>query len=276
MRDRDGGIDALGHEEEGQRFTHNETASDHDHIGSAGFDPGLAEETDTPTRSAGHKAGRILHHELADIDRMKAIHILARIDEIDDLMFIDLGWRGRLHENSVDGLFRIEITHHLEHFLLGGIHRELDLPGIDSHLPALPDLGIHIDLRSWIFSDQHDRQSGGDSLCFQGFDLFLAPGQDVSGDFFSVENGHLQAGPDRPLQRIRFSASTRRASKASSSRSHETSSNSSKTMVTLLKDSGMTKRSHVPTRIAHPNMAWKHIRGGRVSWASLRRPALSS
>ena len=85
---------------------------------------------------------------------MEAIHVLGRVYFQHNGSLVNMGRRGALHENAMDRGIRIQSPDDLKQFLLGGIRREDDFPGMHAQFSAFLHLGIDIYLGSGVIPHQ--------------------------------------------------------------------------------------------------------------------------
>src|SRR6059058_4232815 len=107
MNHRDRCIDALSHEQKRHWFSDDHAATQHDNVGAGEGDAGFAEQVQTTQRRTRNKAGVIVECELRDIERVKSIHVFARIERANDHGLIDLRRRRRLNKNAMNFLIAI-------------------------------------------------------------------------------------------------------------------------------------------------------------------------
>ena len=90
---------------------------------------------------------------------METVHVLGGVYFQHDGSLVNMG-RGRaLHQNAVDGGIRIQFPDDLKQFLLGGIRRENDFPGMHAQFSAFLHLGIDIYLGSGVIPHQDHGQA---------------------------------------------------------------------------------------------------------------------
>ena len=85
----------------GHRFADDVAAAQNHHLRAVGFHVRAHEQFANARRRAGPKARRIAEHQLADVDRMKTVHVLLRRHGGINHRFADLLRQRRLHQNSV-------------------------------------------------------------------------------------------------------------------------------------------------------------------------------
>ena len=107
MNHRDGCVDALSHEQKRHWLSDDHAATEHGDVGAGEGNAGFAEQTQTTEGGARNKTGVVVERELRDIERMKSIHIFARIERANDRRFVDLRRRRRLNENAMNFLIAI-------------------------------------------------------------------------------------------------------------------------------------------------------------------------
>jgi hypothetical protein len=100
-------------------------------------------------------------HQPADILRMKAVDVLARVDRIENLPRGVLAHRRgqrRLHQNPVAAVVVVESLHQRQHGRqrrrrVEAVHRDGE-PGLCASLVLV----THVDVRRRVVADDHDRQ----------------------------------------------------------------------------------------------------------------------
>src|SRR5205823_5712857 len=90
------------HQQQRNRLSNDHASPENNDVRAGDVDVALDEHPLNPERRAGNKAGRITHRELGDVYWMETIDVLRRIKRADDRTFVDLLWRRRLNQNSVD------------------------------------------------------------------------------------------------------------------------------------------------------------------------------
>jgi hypothetical protein len=97
--------------------------------------------------------------EAADVVRMKAIHILRRVDALDHRGAADLLRQGQLHQDTVDGRIVIEGVDQREQARLGGVLGQIIGQRHNPDLLAGAALVAHVDRRGRILAHPDHRQA---------------------------------------------------------------------------------------------------------------------
>ena len=174
----------------GHRLAHDHAAADDHGIRARRFNAGRLQQPHAAQRGAGHKTGFILQHQLGDVLRVEAVHILGGVYFQDHGRLVDMGGRRALHQNAVDGGVRIQVTDDLEQFFLGGIRGENDFTGVHSQLRAFFHFGIHIHLGGGVLPHQNHGQAGRYSLFPEPGNVLSNLFQHLGGYLFSVDDLH--------------------------------------------------------------------------------------
>ena len=107
------------------------------------------------TRAQSETAQRQPPH----VHRLEAIHVLGRIDPVDQRLLVDMWRQRRLHQDAVHGRIGIETVDQREQLVLGGGRRQVVVERAEADLVAGLALVAHVDRRGGIVPDQHHRQS---------------------------------------------------------------------------------------------------------------------
>ena len=149
-----------------------------DDVGASDDDALLALRVDAVLVQNLHDARRrarlevkIADHDLADVDRMERIDILARIDRVDDSLLADVLRYRHLAQNAADVLVVVQLADEREQFLLCGLLRQCILFGIDAALLAGALLVADIDLARRILTDDDNRKTRADAVFLQLVDF---------------------------------------------------------------------------------------------------------
>ena len=86
---------------------------------------------------------------------MKAVHVLVRVDPLNDVQRIDMSGQGQLHENAVNARVVVAAVNQRQQFLLARIRRKVVIDRRYSCVCAGGTLVSNIDMRSRVLSDQH-------------------------------------------------------------------------------------------------------------------------
>src|SRR5260370_13210945 len=137
-----------------------------------------AKQAQTALRRAGDH-GREAAPQPPDIDGVKAVHILGRVDRPDDPMRIDLPRQRQLHQHSVDALIAVELLYFGEEARFRYVARQANVEGDEPSIGAAAAFGPHIYLARRVISYQDGGETRrGPHLAVQtGRSLGDAPAQ---------------------------------------------------------------------------------------------------
>lgn len=146
-------------------------------------------------RRARAKA-ELTEREMADIFRMEAVNILARVDAMDQIAGVPVSGQRQLNKDAVDFRVRIQLVDQFRQLLLAGIRRKVVIKSLNSDFAAGLALVAYIHGRCRIFADQDDGQSR--ARMARSHPRFNAYGQVVQqslGDAFAIEDTGGHGGP---------------------------------------------------------------------------------
>ena len=146
------------------------------------------EELDDAVGRAGQRAGLAPQH-LADVDRMEAVDVLIRGNEVDDLLGADVFRQGQLDEEAVVAVVAVEAVDLAEDLLLGRVGRHADRRLEDADLLGGLGLGRHIGDRSGILADQDDGQAGHVPLLLEAVGPPFELRPDLAGNVLAADDG---------------------------------------------------------------------------------------
>ena len=128
---------------------------------------------------------------------MKPVHVLGRIDRVDNQILVQMLRQRQLHQNAMHRRIIVQRLHQRQQISLGNIHVALILEAVHPNLDRLLTLRTDVDLAGRILAHQHHGQTRRDAVVrFQpgnmGGNLFA----DGCGKCFPVEEfcGH-EIGP---------------------------------------------------------------------------------
>ena len=82
-------------------------------------DPGADEQLDAAGRRARDELRRpALHHQLADVHRVEAVHVLVQADQVEHGLLVQPFGQRQLHEDAVDGRVGVQLPHQRFHLCL--------------------------------------------------------------------------------------------------------------------------------------------------------------
>ena len=102
-----------GQQQRGQRPADNRRAAEHDRFHARQIGMNAAQQDHAACGGAGHQTGLPVPQP-PDIDRVKAVDILGRIDRTDHRVPIGSGGQGQLHEDAVNPLVGVQPCNQLQ------------------------------------------------------------------------------------------------------------------------------------------------------------------
>ena len=123
------------------------------------FTFGAREQFANARRRAGLKTRRVAQHQLADVHRMKTVHVLLRQNGGIDHRFADVFRQRRLHQNSVQPRIGVQFLQQREQFSLAGRFRQNVRFGKNAEFGAGLFLAPDINLGRRVFADAHEREA---------------------------------------------------------------------------------------------------------------------
>ena len=137
-----------------------------------------------------YEAIGVAERELGDVDGMEAVHVLARVDGLDDGALVDVRRGRRLDEDAVNGGVGVERLNERDEFGLRSRGGQFVLYRVHAEFVAHLVLRPHIGARSGVVAHEHDGEAGDDAPRFQGLGGGFARGVRFLGDGFSVNERH--------------------------------------------------------------------------------------
>src|ERR1039458_5267995 len=177
----------------GGGLANNVTAADDDGFAPRDRNVAALENLEDSSGRAGHKA-RPLRGEKPDVHGMKSVDVFGGVNRHQHFLCVDLSGQRQLHEYSVDIFAPVDIFHERQQFGGGGGFGRGQFLAVDADFLAGFDLPAHVNLRSRIVSDQHDRQSGTHSGGSHGLHFRSHFAADVLRDLGSVEDEGWHSG----------------------------------------------------------------------------------
>jgi hypothetical protein len=141
--------------------------------------------------SAGNEAGTAAD-EAAEIDGMKAVDVLGRIDGFEDALGVHL-WRKReLDEDAVNVIIAVEILDDGEEIKSAGGGRRREEGAGKADFRAGGDFAFDIELRCGVFSYKDSGEAGTNTGCSENADFVFQFGENLVADFCAIEDarGH--------------------------------------------------------------------------------------
>ena len=168
MADGDRGIgtglllDQDGH----QRLTDQVAAPADDHV----FPFGTVAAADEQLLHAMWRAGqevRFPDQHPADVDGVESVHVLQRVDGIQNLIFVNVLGQRQLHQDAMESEVAVEFGYPGQKLLLAGILRIHDGLGIDAQFGAGLALAGDVGDGGWVFADANHHQARRDAYCLE-------------------------------------------------------------------------------------------------------------
>ena len=199
MRDGHGCIAAAAfvHEQQRHRLADDHAAAEHDDICARCLDAALDQQPLAAERRAGDECIRIAERELRDVDGMESVHVLSRVERLDDRALINVLRRRRLHEDAVDRGVVVQGAHDIEELRLRGVVRQRVLHAVHPEFRGGLFLAAHIRVRRRIVADHDNREprlhAASGERGDRGAGLFV----DALCDGFSVNQSHAETSGGR-------------------------------------------------------------------------------
>jgi len=180
-------------QERRHRLADNFAAADDDGMGAGRRDTGIDQELLAAEGRTGHESGTSLREE-PDVDGLKSVYVLERIDRIEDHGLVDLFGQRQLHEDAVHGRIGVQARDEFEELGLGGAGGEGVERTEHSGLFAAFAFAADVDGAGGIVADEDDGEVGGDAGgLFEGRDLRREFRSKSLRDSFAVDDacGHV-------------------------------------------------------------------------------------
>ena len=152
VRERHGRV--LGEEQERHRLSHDVRAADDDGARALELDLVVAEDLHDP-RGCRRRERRAALEQEAGVRGMEAVHVLHRVDRVDDAVLVDLLRQGELREDPGHARVGVQVGDEREQVGLGGVRGELVVDRLDAGLGAGLALHAHVDGRGGVVADEH-------------------------------------------------------------------------------------------------------------------------
>ncbi len=188
----DGGVLRTAGEQQPQGTAHGDAASDHDDLRALERHVVAAEQLHDAARGARQR-GLLHEDEPAQVDRLEAVRVLDRVDQVQHAPLVQPLGQGELHDVTRARRVLVELVDGPLHVRLGGVRGQVATDAGDAHLGAVPVLAAHVGVAAGVVPHQHGPQPGGDPL---GVQSRHPPGQillDGLGDGLSVQNDRAHA-----------------------------------------------------------------------------------
>ena len=120
---------------------------------------GFRQQMHHPARRTRNQA-RLARRQPPGIQRVKAIHILARVHRGNRGFCPDMGGQGKLHQNPIHGRVSIQPRDFREQISFGGRLRQMNGGAIEAGLGRRAVLVAHINATRGVFTHAHHAQAG--------------------------------------------------------------------------------------------------------------------
>ena len=115
-----------------------------------------------PRRRAGHER-RPPQQEAPHVEGVEAVHVLGRVDLLEQVLGVQLRGERQLQQDPVDRRVLVEFADRLLDLGTAGVRRKLAVARLQAELAAGLDFLLHVDLGGRVVSD-HDRGQRGDHV----------------------------------------------------------------------------------------------------------------
>src|ERR1051326_4512315 len=185
VTDRDRGVRI--EQQHGGGLADNIAAADHNRVLPGNGDAAALQDLDASRRRARHQS-RTLRGKIADIDRMKTIHVFLRRNGEQDAFGINLRWQRKLHQDAIYLVAAVEFFHDCEQSFRA--HRFRWSNGLAVNAERVGGFGLVADVnfRRWIVAHQHCREAGPYALRRNFADFRRHFVFDFFGDGAAIEN----------------------------------------------------------------------------------------
>ena len=145
-------------------------AADHDALLALRVDLVLVEQLHDTRGRARHEI-KIADHDLADINRMERVHVLLRINGVDDRLLGNMLRHRHLAQDARNCRALVQLCNQTEQFLLRGLFGKRVLLAVKAALLAGALLIADVNLARRIVADDNNRQTRRYTLLFQRLGL---------------------------------------------------------------------------------------------------------
>ena len=186
MRDRDGAF--AFEQQHGHRLSHDVRLADDHGIKPAIIVDDAVQKHHAAERRAGDEAARA-GRQSSDIDRVKAIDILARIDAVEHFAGIDLRGQGQLHQNAMHRVIGVEPVDQRQQFVFRRFCGHAVLNRADTDLAALRDLAADVDFAGGVVAHKHHGEAGRlAAVCHERANLRCRPFGQCGGHRLAIDD----------------------------------------------------------------------------------------
>src|SRR5438445_1091493 len=173
------------HQQKGHGFPHDVASTEYDRRNAFGGDAAAPQNLHHSQRRAGDQA-RLSADQSSEVYGMKAVHILLRVDSLQNAARIHLARQRQLHEYAVNVLTAIQVADQLQQFRGGNAFRRRKKPAAETELFASRDFALDIDLGGGIMADENGGAPRTDSGSSQFRNLRLQFRIDLIADGVAV------------------------------------------------------------------------------------------
>jgi hypothetical protein len=198
VEDGDGGVGmfVLLYEDRGHGLAHDVAATEDDDFSAAEGNLATNKEFMDAGGRAGLEKGILTEEELADIDGVEAVDVLAVIDGAENFVFLEVARERGLDEDSVDLGIVVEAVDEGEKLGLGCFFLQHNGVGVDAEFGRLGAFHADVGLRGGIFTNADESDAGRDApLLAQGGNAGFGLGVNLGGDGFAIDEscaGHRE------------------------------------------------------------------------------------
>jgi hypothetical protein len=123
---------------------------------------------------------------------MEAVHVLGRVDGLENFFCVDLFRKRKLDEDAVHIVVAIELANEFEHFVRGDGSRWSVQPTAEAKLFTGGDFAFDIEVGGGIFTNEDGGEARFDALPGETSDFSLEFGEDLIANFESIKDacGH--------------------------------------------------------------------------------------
>ena len=146
-------------QQQAERAAHRRTPADHHHLGPLQRYAVPAQQHDDAARGARQRAG-VAEHQPAQVHRVQPVRVLARVDQLQHPLGVQVVRQRKLDEVTVAGRVGVQLGDGRLHVGLAGVRRQVTPDGGDAHLGTVPVLAVDVRLRAGIVPDQDRAEAG--------------------------------------------------------------------------------------------------------------------
>src|SRR5487761_973143 len=146
-----------------------------------------------PARRAGQRSP-LAEYQPAQVERVQAVGVLARIDPVQDPLRVDVVRQRQLDEIAGAGGIAVQLVDRSLHLLLAGVGRQGPTDAGEPDLGTVAVLAVHVDPAARVVADQDGAETRNDAA---GRERGHPPGDigpDVGGDGLAVQDASCHGG----------------------------------------------------------------------------------